>query len=78
MTTYCLDTNICIHALKGSYPALKGAFSRRSPRQIKVPSMVRAELLYGAAKSVRAKGTKKRVEEFLRPYEILPFDAAAL
>jgi predicted nucleic acid-binding protein len=46
-----LDTNICIHALKETYPGLKARLSARFPAEIGIPSIVQAELLFGAEKS---------------------------
>ena len=41
---------------------------------IKLPAMVKAELLVGAFKSVKPLQGLSEVLEFCRPYEIVPFD----
>ena len=48
-----------------------------SPRQIKIPSIVKAELLYGAHKSEQAKRNKDLVNTFLSIYEIIGFNDEA-
>lgn len=71
---YFLDTNICIYFLNGTYPKLKNRFLRTNPNDIKIPSLVKAELLYGIEKSKRKKDNLKLVTDFLFPFEIVPFD----
>lgn len=39
--------------------------------------MVEAELLLGAAKSVRAEATREAVRAFLAPFQVVPFDSSA-
>ncbi len=71
---YYLDTNICIYFLKGISKNLQNKFSRINPNDIKIPSMVKAELLYGIEKSLKKKENTKLVNDFLLPFEIIPFD----
>jgi tRNA(fMet)-specific endonuclease VapC len=70
---YCLDTNTIIDAMRASFPHLTKHFENLSPDRIKIPSAVKAELLYGAERSARPQENRRRVEEFLVPYAILPF-----
>ncbi len=72
---YFLDTNICIYFLKGMYPNIKNVLFSKKPKNIKIPSMVKGELLLGAEKSNNPKKTKEMVAEFLAPYEIISFDS---
>ncbi len=44
------------------------------PEDIKIPALVKAELLYGAAKSARREENEKHLILFLEPFEIVPFD----
>jgi tRNA(fMet)-specific endonuclease VapC len=74
---YALDTNTCIYFLKGTYLSVLDEFASRHPADIKIPSMVKAELLYGAEKSIKRKENLSLCHEFLRPYEILSFDDEA-
>ena len=71
---YFLDTNICIYALKNTFPSLVDKFKGLPPSQIKIPSIVKAELLYGALKSDKPNKTRTTVERFLFPFEVVPFD----
>jgi len=69
---YYLDTNICIYALKGSYPNIKEKIASIKPNKIKLASIVRAELLLGAKKSTNKK-TLKIVESFMKPFSTVGF-----
>lgn len=75
--TYCLDTDICIFAMKGKHPRIQQRMSRLRPYQILIPSIVKAELLLGALKSARPDRTRKIVDDFLFPFEIAPLDDSA-
>ncbi len=48
-----LDTNICIYFLKGTHPLVRNRLMEYGPEDIRIPALVKAELLYGAAKSAR-------------------------
>ena len=48
---YFLDTNTIIYAVKGKYPAIADHFARTHAQSIMVPSIVVAEIEYGAEKS---------------------------
>jgi tRNA(fMet)-specific endonuclease VapC len=74
---YFLDTNICIYYLKGLYPALVDRFYQHSVSEIKIASIVKAELLFGAKKSKKQEDNTKKVEQFLLPFEIVSFDDRA-
>lgn len=74
---YCLDTNICIYSLKGKYPSIATHMRKKIPTEIKIPSMVEAELLLGAQKSQNTSATLDKAQKFLAPFEILPFDHEA-
>ena len=49
-------------------------FRRCEPEDIGVPAIVRAELLLGVLKSGNPERTRRTVEEYFAPYELLPFD----
>ena len=70
---YFLDTDICIFALKGKYSEIKRQLKKLSPDIIKIPSIVKAELLLGANKSKHPQKVFSIVQEFLLPFEIVPF-----
>ncbi len=74
---YYLDTDICVFALKGQFPAIKKWLQNSIPDQIKIPSIVQSELLLGALKSIESKQTVHLVERFVAPYEVISFDEQA-
>jgi tRNA(fMet)-specific endonuclease VapC len=71
---YFLDTNTCIYFLNGKYESIKAKILTTSPNEIVIPSIVKAELLFGAYKSKKPKETIEKVEKFLEPFEVMPFD----
>lgn len=72
---YYLDTNICIYFLKGLYPNITEKLESLHPNHIKIPSIVKAELLYGAKKSNQSTSNLEKVNLFLEPFEIVDFDS---
>ena len=70
---YFLDTNICIYTLKDKYPPIKKRVQSLAPDRIKIPSIVKAELLFGALKSEQRSRNHDVLERFLDPFEIIPF-----
>ena len=73
---YYLDTNMCIYFLVGKYPALLTRVMSLSPNDIKIPAIVKAELLHGAEKSARRDENMQKISAFLLPFEIVSFDGA--
>lgn len=71
---YFLDTNICVYFLKGLYPVLLEIIQNTNPNNIKIPSIVKAELLYGAEKSQHKTKNIVSINRFLEPFEIVDFD----
>ena len=74
---YFLDTNICIFFLKNTNRNLCDKLLEIPTGFIKIPSMVAAELLYGAEKSARREHNLGIMKSFLSIYEIIPFDEQA-
>ena len=74
---FFLDTNICIYFLKGLSTNINIKLHQVNPNNIKIPSIVKAELLFSAAKSNRKKHNTELINEFLSPLEIIPFDSSA-
>ena len=70
---YFLDTNTCIYFLKGTYPALLTKMLSLRPADIKIPAIVKAELVYGAEKSLKRDENLDKIMAFLLPFEIVPF-----
>jgi len=73
---YFLDTNICIHALKGQYPAIKNHLLSKKPSDIAIPAIVHAELYYGALKSSAKSKVLEALKTFLDPFEIIAFNSS--
>ena len=71
---YYLDSNICVYFLKGLYPSIMKNIQNINPNNIKIPSIVKAELLYGAEKSQQKSKNLSNINRFLEPFEIIPFD----
>jgi tRNA(fMet)-specific endonuclease VapC len=71
---FFLDTNICIYALNNKFPRIKLIIESLSPSDIGIPSIVKAELYYGALKSQKKDKVIPVLEKFLSPFEIVPFD----
>ncbi len=74
--TYLLDTNICIYAIK-RMPAVLRRLQERLPDDFGVSAITVAELWFGAAKSSRPRTTRKAVDAFLKPFEMLSFAGEA-
>lgn len=74
----CLDTNTAIYYLEGSYPEIQNNLVQHLPEDLAVREIVRAELLYRAAKSSRKVRTLKLLDAFLEPLARLPFEGEAV
>lgn len=69
-----MDTNVCIHVLNGTSPAVIGRFQRESPSTLRLCSVVKAELLAGARKSRSVAKAIASLERFFTPLASLAFD----
>ena len=74
---FYLDTNICIYSLNGRFPAIASFMQRRAPADIKIKWIVEAELLVGDKKSLKPDDTLEKIQKFLSPFEVIPFDHKA-
>jgi tRNA(fMet)-specific endonuclease VapC len=74
---YLLDSNTCIQFLNGKSAHIQRQLRGTKPSDIKLCSIVKAEMWYGASRSKNAATTLARLETFFEPYESLPFDDAA-
>lgn len=75
--TYFLDTNIIIYAIKGKYPEIENHFRTIPSYAIKIPSIVMAEIEYGARKSYDYEKTIYLYQRFTSPFGIEPFSKKA-
>ena len=69
-----LDTNTCIFLLNQAAPNVRQRFEARSPSEIALCSVVKAELLFGAQRSSRVDANLQRLKRFFSPLRSLPFD----
>lgn len=70
---YFLDTNTCIYFLNNQFPHIRRRLERISRSKIKIPSVVIAELYYGAEKSMKRKYNLSRYMQFATMYDIITF-----
>ena len=76
MATYLLDTNVCIRILNGTSDKVVARFASESRSRLRLCSVVKAELLYGARKSDRVAQVLGTLEKFFRPLPSVAFDDA--
>ena len=72
--SFLLDTDTCIFALKGRQDVLARLLSQRRS-DVTVSVITEAELRTGAAKSRSPAKTLARLENFLRPLEVVEFSS---
>ena len=75
--TYYLDSNIIVYFIKGLSENVRDTLRKQSPKDVKIPSVVKAELLVGAYKSQNVKKNLEVLEQTLSLYEVVPFDDVA-
>lgn len=71
---YLLDTNACIRILNGTSSALAERLRFVPRTQVRLSSVVKAELLYGARKSGRVAENLRVLEQLFETIASLPFD----
>lgn len=74
---YLFDTGACVTLLRGRSEKLRDRALRQRLDEIATSAIVVAELRYGAAKSSNPESERRRVEDLLAFFLILPFDQAA-
>ncbi len=74
---YLIDTNICIYVMNRRPPEVIQRFRRLEVGQAGISSITVSELQYGVWKSQNPERNTKRLQEFLLPFEILPYDEDA-
>ncbi|MGM0454329.1 MAG: type II toxin-antitoxin system tRNA(fMet)-specific endonuclease VapC [Thermodesulfobacteriota bacterium] len=72
---YLIDTNICIYIMNQRPREILDKCRQFQPGDIAVSAITVSELQYGAAKSSSPSKNQARLDEFLLPFEILPYDA---
>jgi tRNA(fMet)-specific endonuclease VapC len=74
---YFLDTNICIYYLNGKSAHVFQRMDAVDVADLRLSTVVAAELYYGAAKSVRREYNLDRYRQFISTIELVPFDHKA-
>ena len=74
---YLLDTNVCIRYLNRQSEKIHQQLSMKTPEEIMLCSVVKAELIYGAQKSRNPLKSLQKVYSFTDPFISLPFDDKA-
>jgi len=75
---YFLDTNTCIRILNGSSQKVIDNFRNTDKDDIVIPSVVAAELIYGAYKSAKRDYNLTRFRTFLGQFRIAVLSSAAI
>jgi tRNA(fMet)-specific endonuclease VapC len=75
---YFLDTNICIYYLRGLYQSIEDHFRLIPNHEIKIPIIVKAELMYGIEKSKLKERNKNIYNRFIGSFETVNLDDEAL
>lgn len=74
MRRYLLDTNACIRVLNATSAPVVERFRSAAPSRLRLCSIVKAELLYGAHRSRNPNATLFALERFFEPLRSVPFD----
>lgn len=77
MTSYILDTNICIYIIKKKPETVFNRFKAFTLGRIGISSITLAEMQYGIGKSSKPIQNQDALNQFLLPLEILDFNANA-
>jgi tRNA(fMet)-specific endonuclease VapC len=75
--TWLLDTNACIRYLNGRSSKQRAKYDATEPAEIRVCSVVKAELFFGAALTKDPLTTLANQRLFLSRFSSLPFDDSA-
>jgi predicted nucleic acid-binding protein len=65
--TYVLDSNVWVALLRASKPLVVARFRAAPPADLRVCSVVVAELRYGCARSAKAAANRAAVDALLAP-----------
>lgn len=72
---YMLDTNICIYIQRQNPSSVLNRFEKIKPGQAVISIITWGELLYGAAKSQKAKSAFKLLDDFASMVPVCPMPA---
>ena len=71
--TYLLDTNTCIRYLNGRVPNVLRHLEAVPPAEVRVCAVVKAEMYFGAMKSIDPVNALAQQRAFLDAFESLPY-----
>ncbi len=74
---YLIDTNICIYIMNERPIEVIRKFKKYPIGEIGVSAITVSELQYGVTKSIHKGKNRRRLEEFLFPFDILSYDELA-
>ena len=74
---YLLDSNVCIQYMRGRNIWVRQRLAAKPLQEIRLCSVVKAELYLGVLRSANPIATRSKVDTFVGPYLSLPFDDAA-
>lgn len=74
---FLLDTNVCIGILTGRSTKAVAKLRQLAPTEVRICSVVRAELQFGARNSSRVEANLSLLETFLSPFMSVAFDDSA-
>lgn len=74
---YLLDSNVCIQYLRGRNQLVRQRLSAKSVQDIRLCSVVKAELYLGTLRSSSPAANRAKVDGFVAPYQSLSYDDAA-
>lgn len=74
---YLLDSNVWVAILRKKHPEVAVRYGAADPAQIRICSVVVAELRYGCLKSAKPTENRATVDALLAPVASLPYDDAA-
>lgn len=77
MSVYLLDTNTCVEVLRNRNQHVVRRFTATAPSDVRLCSVVKGELFYGARKGPRAIANLATLAVFFASLVSLPFDDAA-
>jgi tRNA(fMet)-specific endonuclease VapC len=74
---YLLDTNVCVDYLNGRFPSVTERIRSSSPADLRLSSVVVAELRYGADRSLNRQRNHRRLDVLTAEIAGVDFDLAA-
>ncbi len=72
-----LDTDVCIYAINRRQPEILERVRDYKIGEVGISSITYAELRFGVENSNRISDNMERLERFVLPLEVIPFDAGA-